>query len=84
LHGAVYTISHVFLGGGKWGGGGNETLTKFAKSFAKVWPKFWQNFMSSKFQKNHNTNYIVPYYRYIFQNIIKNQLGKIKNRKQTF
>jgi len=52
LHSAVYTISHVFsLGGEGWGGGGDETFPKFAKSFTKNFAKILAKFHELKISK---------------------------------
>jgi len=41
---SIYNFSHVFLGRGGWGGGGDESFPKFAESsaegFAKILAKF--------------------------------------------
>jgi len=52
LHSAIYTISHMFFGGeGGWGGGGDETFPKFAKSFAESFAKILANFHELKLSK---------------------------------
>jgi len=38
----------MFLGGMGWGGGGDETFPKFAKSFAKILAKFHELKISKK------------------------------------
>jgi len=45
---SIYNFSRVFLGGGRWGGGGEETFPKFAESFAKILAKFQELKMSKK------------------------------------
>jgi len=37
---SIYNFSHVFLGGGGGGRGGDEAFPKFVESFAKILAKF--------------------------------------------
>jgi len=45
---SICNFSHVFLGGGGWGGGGDETFPKFAESLAKILAKFQELKISKK------------------------------------
>jgi len=48
---SIYNFSHVFLGEGRWGVGGDETFPKFAESFAESFAKILAKFHELKISK---------------------------------